>query len=148
MIFSTVFDRGLRLRGRLARQSSSSTYLAWRPGCACKSSTNKRATAHSAALHDASAKWLLTVETDFQNTVKFLNTTKKVQTANRHRALPDNRKRMLCRYQRWSSLNSPPLALPPSAPGAGRTVRRGATARGSPRPARRAEAAPPRAART
>ena len=31
------------------------TYLAWRPGCACKSLTNKRATAHSAALHGASA---------------------------------------------------------------------------------------------
>ena len=42
MIFSTVFDRGLRLWGRLALQSSSSTYLAWRPGCACKSLTNKR----------------------------------------------------------------------------------------------------------
>ena len=55
MIFSTVFDRGLRLRGRLALQSS--TYLAWRPGCACKSLTNKRATAHSAALHGASAKF-------------------------------------------------------------------------------------------
>ena len=54
MIFSTVFDRGLRLWGRLALQSSS-TYLAWRPGCACKSLTNKRATAHSAALHGASA---------------------------------------------------------------------------------------------
>ena len=53
--FSTVFDWGLRLRGRLALQSSSSTYLAWRPGCACKSLTNKRATAHSAALHGASA---------------------------------------------------------------------------------------------